>query len=242
MHIELARQGVRFVGFRFGGRLANGTGRTLEAALEHHMHRLLTVVEAGGARGLRLIEEGKRLCKRVCQFVKMKLTESSLDEPALELACFALQLPSRNAKLLTPGKMGQVSLKERCEQAAELLISTAGDHVEGEMLERATTILREMPHRNTKMDEAKLLADSVNLDDFGITGLISQAMQLSRQNAGVEQVADGFQKRRDYGYWEARLKDGFHYEPVRKLARDRLKYATQVVDLLLAELKEDQGL
>jgi len=228
MHIELARQG--------------GTGRTLKAELEHHMHRLLTVVEAGGARGPRLIDDGKRLCKRVKQFVKMHLTENSLDEDALELACFALQLPSRNAKLLTPGKMGSVSLKERCEQAAELLISTAAEHVEAELLERATTILREMPQRNTKMEEARLLADSVNLDDFGIIGLISQAMQLSRQNAGVEQVADGFQKRREYGYWEARLKDGFHYEPLRKLAKDRLKYATQVVDLLLAELKEDQGL
>src|SRR5215213_9821117 len=72
-----------------------GTGRNLEAELEHHMHRLLTVVEAGGARGVRLVEEGKRLCKRVCQFVHMKLTENPLDENALELACFALQLPSR---------------------------------------------------------------------------------------------------------------------------------------------------
>ena len=206
------------------------------------MHRLLTVVEAGGARGVRLIAEGKRLCKRVEQFVQMKLATNSLDEEALELACFALQLPSRNAKLLTPGKMGQVSLKERSEQAAELLIGAATDYVQPELLERATAILREMPQRNSKMEEARLLADSVNLDDFGVTGLIMQAMQLSRQNAGVEQVADGFQKRREYGYWEARLKDGFHFEPVRKLARDRLKYATQVVDLLLAELKEDQAL
>ena len=218
-------------------------GRVLDQKLEHHMYRLLTVVEAGGARGVRLIEEGKRLCKRVQQFVNLKLAENHVDDDdALELACFALQLPSKNIKLLTPGKMGQVSLKDRCEQAAELLISTAADHVEAELLERATTILRAMPHRNTKMDEARLLADAVNLDDFGITGLIMQAMQLSRQNAGVEQVADGFQKRQEYGYWEARLKDGFHFEPVRKVARERLKYASQVVDLLLAELREDQGL
>ncbi|HEV8603920.1 MAG TPA: hypothetical protein VGQ99_01060 [Tepidisphaeraceae bacterium] len=223
--------------------VAELVGKELEQKLEHHLHRLLTVVEAGGARGLRLVEEGKRLCKRVHQFVNMRLVENSVDEVGLELACFALQLPSRNNnKLLPPGKMGQVSLKDRCEQSAELLISTASDHVDSELLEQATTILREMPHRSTKMDEAKLLADSVNLDDFGITGLIMQAMQLSRQNAGVEQVADGFQKRRDYGYWEARLKDGFHYEPVRKLARERLKRATQMVDLLLDELREDQAL
>jgi hypothetical protein len=214
----------------------------LDQKLEHHMHRLLTVVEAGGVKGLRLIEEGKRLCKRVQQFVNMRLSQNGVDDDAMELACFALQLPAKNVKLLTPGKMGQVSLKDRCEQAAELLISTAADYVDPELLERATTLLREMPHRNTKRDEAKLLADSVNLDDFGMTGLITQAMQMSRQNAGVEQVADGFQKRREYGYWEARLKDGFHYEPIRKMARDRLKYACEMVDLLLAELKEDQGL
>src|SRR5215210_4803433 len=175
----------------------------LEQKLEHHLHRLLTVVEAGGSRGLRLIEEGKRLCKRVHRFVSMNLVDAEVDDDALELACFGLQLPGRNSKLLVPGKMGQVSLKERAEQAAELVISAAEDYVEPDLLDRATFILREMPHRHTKSDAARLLADAVNLDDFGITGLIAQAMQLSRQNAGVEQVADGFQKRRDYGYWEA---------------------------------------
>jgi len=218
-------------------------GREVEAKLEHHLHRLLTVVEAGGARGLRLIEEGKRLCKRVRRFVQsMKLVDGEVDDDALELACFALQLPSRSVKHLTHGRLGQVSLKDRSEQAAELLISTAEEYVEPELLERATAILREMPQRQSKSDEARLLADAVNLDDFGVTGLIMQAMQLSRQNAGVEQVADGFEARRQYGYWEARLKDGFHFEPVRKLARERLKRATQMVDLLLSELREDQGL
>ena len=172
------------------------------------MHRLLTVVEAGGAKGVRLVTEGKRLCKRVNRFAKM----------------------------------GQVSLKDRGEQAAELLISLAEEFVKGDLLERATKILREMPQRSTKMDEAKLLADAVNLDDFGITGLVMQAMQLAKQNAGVEQVADGFEKRREYGYWEARLKDGFFFDAVRKLAIARLRRASEMVDLLLNELREDQAL
>jgi len=206
------------------------------------MHRLLTVVEAGGARGVRLIEEGKRLCKRVNRFVKMGLVDGPADEEGLELACFALQLPGKNAKSLPTGKMGQVSLKDRAEQAAELLISLAEEFVEEELLERATMILREMPQRSTKMDEAKLLADAVNLDDFGITGLIMSAMQLAKQNAGVEQVADGFEKRREYGYWEARLKDGFFFEATRKMAVARLKRAAEMVDLLLDELREDQAL
>ena len=83
------------------------------------------------------------------------------------------------------------------------------------------------------------MADAVNLDDFGITGLMAQAMHLSRQNAGVSQVAEGFEKRRQYGYWDARLKDGFHFAVVRDLARRRLEGAQRVVELLSTELKED---
>ena len=79
----------------------------------------------------------------------------------------------------------------------------------------------------------------VNLDDFGMIGLINRAMQLGRQGDGVDQVAEGNQKRDQYGYWEARLKDGFHFEPVRKLARQRLANARAAAKLLDDELGSD---
>ena len=85
-----------------------------------------------------------------------------------------------------------------------------------------------------------MLADAVNLEDFGVAGLFTQAMHLSRSQGSIELLADGFQKRQQYGYWEARLKDGFHFEPVRQLARQRLNSATRAAELLLAELREDQ--
>ena len=49
-----------------------------------------------------------------------------------------------------------------------------------------------------------------------MVGLVNRAIQLGRQGDGVKQVAEGNEKREQYGYWEARLKDGFHFEPVRK--------------------------
>src|SRR5206468_991965 len=106
---------------------------------------------------------------------------------------------------------------------------------------RATRVLHEMPHRSPILDEAKLLADAVNLDDFGVTGLTQQIVQLARQGEGVVQLADGLDKREQYHYWEARLKDGFHFEPVRHIARRRLESARQVARLLMEELKEDGG-
>ena len=65
-------------------------------------------------------------------------------------------------------------------------------------------------------------------------------MNLSRQNLGISHFAVGFEKRDQYGYWDARLKDGFHFEPVRQMARQRLEQAKQTADLLLRELKEDR--
>jgi hypothetical protein len=90
-------------------------------------------------------------------------------------------------------------------------------------------------------DEARILADAVNLDDFGVIGLLMQMIQLTRLGDGITQLADGSEKRDQYGYWEARLKDGFHFEPVRKLARKRLEHARQSAKMLLEEMSEDQA-
>jgi hypothetical protein len=48
------------------------------------------------------------------------------------------------------------------------------------------------------------------------------------------------QNREAYGYWDARLKEGFHFESVRQIAEKRLETARQVTGLLLSELSEDQ--
>ena len=65
-------------------------------------------------------------------------------------------------------------------------------------------------------------------------------MQLARQQGGITQLVEGFDKRKEYGYWEARLKDGFHFEPVREMARRRMVNAQRAAELLRAELEEDQ--
>ena len=125
----------------------------------------------------------------------------------------------RSSSNLPAGKLGRTNLRDRTEQAAELLVGAVGNEASEELIDRATNILLAMPHRNPASDESKLLADALNLDDFGVIGVINRAIQLGRQGDGVNQVAEGNDKREQYGYWDARLKDGFHFEPVRKLAQ-----------------------
>jgi hypothetical protein len=214
----------------------------LDTKLQHQASRMLAVVDEAGTKGVRLQNDARRLWSRVRRFIGMNLVPPEMDQEAMELACIALQLPMRQGKVTPAGKLGQVSLRERAEQAAELLISELGPHAPEELVDRAVRLLREMHQRSPMMDEAKLLADAVNLDDFGVTGLVLQALMLGRLHCCVKDVGEGFEKRTQYGYWEARLKDGFHFEPIRQIARLRLEKAKQVADLLLGELREDQAL
>jgi len=211
---------------------------SLDAKLKRQLQQLLTVVDEHGTHGPRLLDDAQRVWARANSFIQMKLADDVHSE-ALELSCYALQLPMRQMKLISTGKLGRTNLRERAEQSAELLVSLIGQQIDEQLLDRTTRILQEMPHRNPMVEEAKLLADALNLDDFGLTGLLVQTIQLARQGDGVTQVLEGIDKRDQYGYWEARLKDGFHFEQVRQIAKRRLDHARQAAKLLHAEMDED---
>jgi hypothetical protein len=211
----------------------------LNAMVRRRAQNLLRTVDQHDTRGPRLLDDSARLWSRVQKFIAMGLVTAESDLEALELACYALQLPQRQAKPPTGGKIGRTNLKDRSERSAELLVSMLDDVDEG-LLDRATRLLHEMPHRSPVPEEAKLLADAVNLEDFGVIGLAVQMTQLTRQGDGVVQLAEGSEKREQYGYWEARLKDGFHFPSVRQIAARRLEHARQMAAMLAEELKEDQ--
>ena len=214
---------------------------SLDSKLKRRLTAALNVVdEQAGTKGPRLVDDATRLWNRVQKLVALHLVGEP-DLGALEMACHALQLPLRQPKPPVSGKLARTNLKDRTEQAAELLVTLLENDADEELLDRATRILHEAPHKSPMIEDAKLLADAVNLDDFGVIGLINQTIQLARQGDGIMQVADGAEKREQYGYWEARLKDGFHFEPVRQMAKARVEHARRVAALLLEELKQDQG-
>ena len=212
----------------------------LEARLRQRLEQALGVVDDHGTVGARLNDDAVRLWRRVERFVAMNLVPSDgLDAEALELACYSLQLPLRRSRTLPTGRPQRGTLRDRAEEAAELLLGVAGGDADELLLDRATRLLHEMPHRSPMIEEAKLLADAVNLDDFGAVGVLLQVIQLARQGDGALQLAEGCEARELYGYWDARLKDGFHFEAVRRIAVRRLQNTRTVCGLISAELRED---
>jgi hypothetical protein len=220
----------------------------LEESLLKRLAKLLSTLEVvgkasadDGVLGPRLVADARRLWDRLGRLLKLKLVHAAVDADALELACYALQLPIRQSRLagIIGGKLGRTSLRDRCEQAAELLVSLLGDDIDEPLLDRATRVLHETPQRSPMLDEARLLADALNLDDFGLIGLLSQTIQLALHGEGAAELAVAWNKREQYGYWEVRVKEDFHFEPVRKMAQKRLEKARQVMDMLRSELEED---
>jgi hypothetical protein len=212
----------------------------LDAKLRQRLEQALGVVDDHGTVGPRLNDDAVRLWRRVERFLDMNLVpREGLDQDALELACYSLQLPQRGSRTFPSGKPQRGTLRERAEEAAELLLGVAGGEVDELLLDRATRLLHEMPHRSPMLDEARLLADAVNLDDFGAVGVMLQVIQLARQGDGPIQLAEGCEARELYGYWDARLKDGFHFEAVRQIAVRRLENTRAVCAMLSAELRED---
>lgn len=212
----------------------------LDDRTRERLERALRSVDEHGTLGPRLLDDARRLWRRVERFLGMGLVVEVLDADALELACYALQLPQRRVRLAPTGRLARTTLRDRAEEAAEQLVELAGGEADDGLLDRTARLLHEMPHRTPMLDESRLLADAVNLEDFGALGVVNHAIQLGRQGDGPRQLADGCEKRDQYGYWEARLKDSFHFDAVRAIARDRLAHIREICRLLQAELHEDE--
>lgn len=216
----------------------------LDANLRVRLTEALRVVDDRGTAGPRLLDDAARLWARVQKLVVMGLIQlgDGGEREALELATYALQLPLRRPRPAASGRSGRSALptlRDRCEEAAELLVTELGADIDAGLLDRTTRLLHELPHRSPMLDDARLLADALSLDDFGIVGIVQQIIQLAREGQGIAQLAAGLEKREQYGYWDARLKDGFHFEQVRQIAEARLQHARASARMLAGELSDD---
>ena len=213
----------------------------LDAQVRRLVQSALRRGPRGAGDGVRLAADARRLWRRVRGFVRDGLVRSPPDLCGLELACWALQLPMRRGEDLIVGRLGMGNLRDRAELAAQRLVEEVGEDVDPDLLDRTTRLLHETPARPPVLEEAKLLADAVNLDDFGAGGALRQLAELAARGEGVETLAAAWRKGSEYGYWRARLADGFHFPAARRLARRRLDNARRVFEMLEEERREDEG-
>jgi len=213
----------------------------LDAKLQRRFEARLANIVLPDPAGPRLVGDADRLLAQ-CRLILLAnptladpLHAGLLDDAALHTICLAVQLPLTVPQSKSVGKLGIIPLRERCEQSARLLVEDMGESFDETLLDRSVRILLEIPQKSPVPDEARLLADAINLEDFGTSGVLLQAVRLATTGLGIREVLQAFDQRERYGYWEARLHEGFHFKHSRHLAQQRLADARRFIASLRAE-------
>jgi len=91
----------------------------------------------------------------------------------------------------------------------------------GPKIDKINKIITESGNKFTAMAEAKILSDARNMDDMGAVGVFNEFRRYAIHGRGVSDVLESWKKKIDYRYWQARLKESFCFDSVRKLAEQR---------------------
>lgn len=139
-------------------------------------------------------------------------------------------------QLAEPGNFetnGDELLELSTKVAAEMLADT----VERVKIEKINRIISESGQRSAPMMEAMILSDARNLEDMGAAGVLNEFRRLVCTGKSICDVVQSWRKKKDYRYWQARLKEGFHFEQVRRLAEQRLCAVEQFMKQLEDEVE-----
>ena len=118
------------------------------------------------------------------------------------------------------------------ELAATRARQSLADCMPSKKLESVCRVICEAGERRTTNIGAQILADATNLDQIGPLALFHQ---IRRQAVGYRTVAallKTWDRQREYNFWPARVKEGFRFEPVRRIAEQRLLAMEVLMDTL----------
>lgn len=102
-------------------------------------------------------------------------------------------------------------------------------------IEKINKIIIESSNKLPEMPEASILSDGRNLDDMGAVGIFNEFRRYAVHGKGAGDAIDNWQRKIDYRYWEARLKESFRFESVRKVADRRFHAAEYFMEQLRVE-------
>jgi|GEM_PF-397674 len=107
--------------------------------------------------------------------------------------------------------------------------------LDAQKVERVCGIIMESGNRHTRLIEAMILSDARNLDDMGAIGIFNEFRRYVFHGRGASDALSSWNRKVEYDYWSARLRESFRFEPVRKLAQIRLRTAEKFMKQLEIE-------
>jgi len=138
---------------------------------------------------------------------------------------------SANHKSCKAGPMIDNLFESSAEIAQEQLAGLADKG----QLNRINRIITQSGSDYARLTEAMILSDARDLDDMGAVGVLQDFKHNISRRKGIAGMLQARRNKTRYGYWQARLDRGFHFDSVRKLAEQRLQAARLFVEQLNTE-------
>ena len=191
-----------------------------------------------------LWDRAQRLVRNVeciCQLPELAKADLQIDRFCLTAAAYfsdtgmAYYLKRQKAT----GKSAAIGHNNNSQAHLELSVQIVEEKFAGcldEMrIRKISRIISESGSHLTQMIEAMILSDARNLDDMGAVGTLNELRRSIGQGKGAGEVLQSWQRKIDYRYWQARLRESFRFEAVRNLAENRLATTEYFMNQLRVE-------
>ena len=206
----------------------------------------VTVRAAAGSIDCSLWDRAQRLVRTVeyiCGLPELARSSMQIDRFCLMAATYFNE--AGLARYLSSNEDGgafgpnEGNGEEMLELSTEVVEEVLADTVERAKIEKINRIIVESGSRSAGMMEAMILSDARNLEDMGAAGVLNEYRRFICCGRGIRDVVQSWRKKKDYRYWQARLKEGFRFEAVRVLAEQRLSAVEQFMKQLEVEAEAE---
>jgi hypothetical protein len=131
--------------------------------------------------------------------------------------------------------LADINTNDLREFSTQIVFEQLGDILDQSKVNKINRIITESNDHFSEMNEAMILSDARNLEDIGIIGVFNEFCACGVHGKGVCDILESWKKKVDYRYWEARLKESFSFESVRKVAVRRFAQAEKLMNQLAVE-------
>jgi len=199
---------------------------------------LLTSASFNGDGGFLWARAQRLVCnvEGILQLPELSSTDRQIDEFSLHSATYFCQTAmvehfekGDSADKIHFNHPQDVKGTDYC---AKIVAKKLNPVVGGKRVRKINTIIAESWTSSAQMIEAKILSDARNLEDIGTVGIFNEFRRFINEGKSIFKMLRNWQKKIDYRYWQARLKNSFQFEGVRNIAAKRLLKATEFINQL----------
>ncbi len=181
----------------------------------------------------------QRSIEHICRIPEISEAVFGVDQFCLTAAAYfsdaGLSQNSGGGDYRNKTRFSDLDDEDLLELSTQIVEEVLGAFINQARIRKISLIITECADHFTRMPEAMILSDARNLDDMGAVGIFNDFRQQIIDGKGVSDIVQNWKRKIDYQYWQARLKESFRFESVRKLAKQRLWAAERFMNQLNME-------